>query len=590
MRNKGGAVSQSCEPAGVRVHVMDTALVIGLWLAAVALANPLGEFALNDDWSYARTVRDLLESGRFKPCGWGAMTLVAHTLWGALFCLPFGFSFTALKVSMITLGAGGLAGVCGICRALKLPRWVLWMTAVMVGFNPLYFVLSCTYMTDVTGAVLAAGAAWFFVCHLRGAGAGSRVPPLLLGTALSVAAVFTRQVSLAVPMAFACVSLACVRRGRWAGHLAAALLPLLVCVLSYGVFMGWLHSGGVLPPAYDHQTDTVWETLRNPELVYQRLAEAFQLLTAYMGWFLFPLIAVALAARPPRGWAGWLSLGAVAAVTIVILSLMAIYVDEDVMPWAQNVINRYGFGPMLLGSEPSINGSGLIWLARPVPQAYWWVVTAAGVSGGIALFWFVASRLGSGVRRLCQRRGLEGGHGAILFLILAIPAYMLPLMLSYPFDRHLLPCTLLTGLALLLHIQGRTGAVGSRVKILCWCVLLPLSLGTVAGAHDYIEINRVKWRAADDLMRSGVSVGRIDAGFEFNGYYKHTPETRWMGTCPNRPFGTSYEDYVISNLVYPGYAIMAAYPARCWLPGNRLQILVLRAVTVRRPGPFAPGR
>jgi hypothetical protein len=350
--------------------------------------------------------------------------------------------------------------------------------------------------------------------------------------------------------------------------------------------MRWLRSGGVLPPAYDHQTDTVWETIRNPVLVYQRLAEAFQLFTAYIGWFLCPLLAITLVARPPCGRAGWLFFGGAGAVTVAVLSLMVIYVDRNAMPWSQNVINRYGFGPMLFGSEPTISGSWLIWLARPVPPAYWWVVTAVGVAGGVALAWFVVSRLGSCARRLFQRRALEGDHGAILFLILAVPAFMLPLMLSYPFDRHMLPCALLAGLALLLHIQGRTGAVGSGVKILCWCVLLPLSVATVAGAHDYIEINRVKWRAAADLMRSGIAAERIDAGFEFNGYHKHTPETRWMGTCPNRPFGTGYEDYVISNLVYPGHTIVTAYPARCWLPGNRIKVLVLRAVTVRRPGPF----
>jgi len=242
---------------------------------------------------------------------------------------------------------------------------------------------------------------------------------------------------------------------------------------------------------------------------------------------------------------------------------------------------------VLLGGEPAIEGSWGIWLARPIPRVYWWVVTAAGVSGAIAFAGFIALRLAFWAGRLWRGRALEGEHGAVLFLILAVPAYLLPLVLSYPFDRHLLPCVLLLALALLLHIQGRAGGVGARVKILCGCVLLLFSLGTVAGAHDYIEINRVKWRAAGDLMRSGIAAGRIDAGFEFNGYYKHTPETRWMGTCPNRPFGTGDEDYIISNLVYPGYTIVAAYPARCWLPGNRIQILVLRADQVRRPGPFA---
>jgi hypothetical protein len=214
-------------------------------------------------------------------------------------------------------------------------------------------------------------------------------------------------------------------------------------------------------------------------------------------------------------------------------------------------------------------------------------VTAVGVLGGSALLWFIVSRFGSCLLRLLKRRPLEGGHGAVLFLILAVPAYMLPLMLSYPFDRHLLPCACLLGLALLLHIRGHAGGVGLKTITVCWGVMLPLALCTVVGAHDYMEINRVKWRAADDLMRSGIAAERIDAGFEFNGYYKHTPETRWMGTCPNRPFGTGHEDHVISNLVYPGYTIAAVYSTRCWLPGNRVKMLVLKTGDVKRPGPYA---
>lgn len=40
--------------------------VYGRW---VAVASPIGEFTLNDDWAYAHS-RHLLETGRFKLSNW----------------------------------------------------------------------------------------------------------------------------------------------------------------------------------------------------------------------------------------------------------------------------------------------------------------------------------------------------------------------------------------------------------------------------------------------------------------------------------------------------------------------------------------
>jgi hypothetical protein len=49
-----------------------------------------------DDWSYARAVQSLIQNGRLELTGFTSMPLIAHVFWGALFCFPFGFSFTAL--------------------------------------------------------------------------------------------------------------------------------------------------------------------------------------------------------------------------------------------------------------------------------------------------------------------------------------------------------------------------------------------------------------------------------------------------------------------------------------------------------------
>jgi hypothetical protein len=81
----------------------DLLLMTGLWAVMTWIANPLGDFPLNDDWTYGVSVKALVEEGRmFYLTEWACKTLVAHVFWGALFCLPFGFSYTALRFSQLT--------------------------------------------------------------------------------------------------------------------------------------------------------------------------------------------------------------------------------------------------------------------------------------------------------------------------------------------------------------------------------------------------------------------------------------------------------------------------------------------------------
>ena len=84
---------------------MTKALLISLAVFAVAvvLVNPVGDFPLNDDWSYGSAVKGLVEQGVYRLSDWTAMPLLTQVLWGSLFSLPAGFSFTALRFSTLAM-------------------------------------------------------------------------------------------------------------------------------------------------------------------------------------------------------------------------------------------------------------------------------------------------------------------------------------------------------------------------------------------------------------------------------------------------------------------------------------------------------
>ena len=94
-----------------RGQLLDIAFLIMIDVSSLLIVNPFGDFPLNDDWVYARAVKGLVEHGDWRPIGFTGMSLITHSLWGSIFCLPVGFSFNALRLSTITLSIMGMVGV-----------------------------------------------------------------------------------------------------------------------------------------------------------------------------------------------------------------------------------------------------------------------------------------------------------------------------------------------------------------------------------------------------------------------------------------------------------------------------------------------
>src|SRR5712691_4826406 len=132
-------------------------------LPVVAL-RPFQDAPFIDDWTYAWSVEHLLRTGRLKILDWSVSVNVVHVLWGALFCVPFGFSFTALRVSTWVASLLGLVGLYTLLRELGVRRADALLGVGVVAFYPVYFILSFSFMTDVPFVALVI---WFFAALAR---------------------------------------------------------------------------------------------------------------------------------------------------------------------------------------------------------------------------------------------------------------------------------------------------------------------------------------------------------------------------------------------------------------------------------------
>ena len=177
-------------------------VVLGLlgvvWAALWLLTDPRGDFALNDDWVYALAVRSIIETGRFSLPSPSSANVIAQAYWGALFCLPFGFSFTALRLSTFVLGTVGVGSLYFLLRECDASRAVAFVGAMALATNPLYLGLADSFMTDVPFTALAICSLWL---HVRGV-RRSNAATMFAGFAIAVFALMVRQFALVLPLAF----------------------------------------------------------------------------------------------------------------------------------------------------------------------------------------------------------------------------------------------------------------------------------------------------------------------------------------------------------------------------------------------------
>jgi hypothetical protein len=102
-----------------------------------------------DDWTYAWSVQHYLQTGTLRMLEWSAHYPLAQILWGALFSQLLGFSFVVLRLSTLVLAWAGLLAFFLTLRELGIPPFRAGLGTLVVWCNPLFFLLSHSFMTDV---------------------------------------------------------------------------------------------------------------------------------------------------------------------------------------------------------------------------------------------------------------------------------------------------------------------------------------------------------------------------------------------------------------------------------------------------------
>ena len=503
-------------------------VAVTVFLAAVALCRPWGDYPLNDDWQYARTARTFAETGRIVVDTPVAPALVGQTLLAAPVIRLCGFSHTALRFLTIGLAVLGLWCVDRLLKHAGGSASLRLVVLLVLALNPLYFYLGASFMNELYGHVpaLVAAVLWF-----RGRSRSSPDGPIVgTGVALAVGALmaasfWTRQTCV---VWFAALAIAGLLRAALDGdrsRLRRSLPPLAAgaaaCALGIALYFPWVRATGNVRPQFTGPLAAL-ASFDARAWIDQPIV-----FVAYMSVFLAPLL---LLVRLRRGatqavWSAGLLLGAWLGSLLLAhhaLDSTGLGWLHPSFPYLGNVLFDTGLGPVHLAwssllRTPHLPGFESVQLFAIVAVGFWGLLVPR-----------LGAFLRSG-RREAVEVFLFGAAGAILSLAATIQAFRMQV-----FDRYHLPGVLggllALGAFLAFDATAGTSATGTWGRWPAGVAGLALSLFTVAALHDQFRRNDARWALVRDYLDQGLPLLRLDAGYEVSGWLNYDVYSR-----PERP-------------------------------------------------------
>jgi len=505
--------------------------------------------------------------------------------WGAAFCLPSGFSFTALRFSTLVLGLIGVLTTYGLFLEIGASDGVALFGALSFGFNPLYLVLSYTFMTDVPFVTFCLLSLYFLLRAMR----TNSNREMAVGLLFACIALLTRQNGLAI---FIAAGLALLAKERLRARTALiAVIPILLGVATQLLFQGWLNSTHRLPVVY--QLQVRWILNICSHMSWRSIvafADAYVVFMVYLGLFSFPFLMF----LGPHKLISLFHSRSMTFVTVLFAAFAVHFLRHGKMPLLPNVLYDLGLGPAILYDTDTLQLHHL----PKAGDAFWTVMTFAGLVGAIFLFQAALVAIAEIFSRGEYAPVRIRRQAMVLFLATGM-IYIAPMVVLWSrqlvFDRYLL---LLVPLATLLLVQSSAthelAETGYRFSVPAVVTLALFGVFSVAGTHDYLSWNRVRWQALNNLMQEQhVSPKQMDGGVEFNAWYLYSrsypnpllsvdidwnkkPESMERKPAPTKSWWwVASDDYVVTFGPVPGFTELKCYQFQRWLPPGEASILIL---------------
>jgi hypothetical protein len=529
------------------------AAVFVVWIAAILIANPRGNFPIDDDWCFIQPAQAFARSGDVRLPWCAQMTLVTQLAWAGAFVTATHFSIEMLRLSTLLLAGAGLVAVWCLAREVGASPTTAAVASAAFALNPIVFQLSNTFMTDVPAAAWAAFAALALTRALK----RPNTATLAAATVFSLCTVFVRQPGVLLPIMFAPAFLS--MHGASRRTIAPALIPGVIAVSCLLGFQTWITVTGRRGEYYAHfmgglsTADAAGPLIRAADAA-KRLA----IIVFHASWWTLPMLLWTQSRPDSRRARRWFA-GALVAGLLVFVPL------SRTAPWGSSLLVDFAIGP------PMLRGSDLPGMPVPHAPRIVWVVwsAAAGLCLAIGLL-----RVGLYARSAMRDwRTTDRFRLAMMILSTAVVTATIGAMAALQFyDRYMLFLIPLFIVVCVLTSDtvGPTAWPAMRVTALGFLAMFAVL--AALSTHDLFALNRARWLVIDRIVASRqYATADIDGGVEF-----------WRWKEPDhKPPDHPKIVVALGNLV--GFQPCSAVPFTRWLPLRHDQVVVLVPSSDRCP-------
>jgi hypothetical protein len=505
-------------------------------LLAALLVHPVLEQALNDDFSYTRTAQILAKNGHIVYNAWATAMLGWQLYLGALFIRLFGFSFTAVRLSLLPVAMLNAFLLERSFVRSGLREAYATLGALTIVLSPLLLPLTFSFMSDLPGLFLVVLCFYSCLRVLAARTTATQIAWLLF-------AIFSNAVG------------GTVRQIAWLGLIV--MIPCLLVLLRRQRTLVLTGIGGCLAGVcflvwmihwFNAQPNTIAESAFPAAVTAEMLHKLRFALQAALLEFASLLLPVTACFLLP-------ALRRRSGIILVCLSVAA-FLGAMVVLGRQHQLallmqptlinNLSEFGAFI----SPLPGAQKVVLGDPLRLA----ITGFAVASAAAACALIPAGRVSKARQLPagEPEALQTASTQLPFLVptpgqlatLVLPFCLFYLLLLLPrgatvflFDRYLLPLMVFAILGLLRLAQGR---VGPRVPAFAVAMLVLFAGYAIAITHDLFAVYRARLSAINQIIAAGVPPNQINGGFEFNGWQEilltgRLSDPRLPGTRPWRP-------------------------------------------------------
>jgi len=462
------------------------------FILALLFVNPIGNFPLNDDWSYGRVALELVRSGVYSPLNSGGMTLISHVTWGALVAKIFAPDFTGLRLSsLFALFISSLL-LIKIINLNKTPDLLIfWLIFV---FNPVIFLASNTFMTNISFQMFFLASVYSYQLLDKNESTLKKTT-VFLSTTL---AVMCRQVGLILPVTYFIIDKIKKKENIFKIPLSNFYFLLIFSNIIF-IFIYYLSykSKIVGPYGFGAGERNLINNLFDKNLIEDKVHN-FIFLTQLISVPLFPVI-----------------LTRIKKLEILISVALAIFAFHILPHQFSEIISGYyrnGFNPIVLKEFPF-----------QFPTYVLSIINYLSLISFFSLFCFAISIF----KELPLKSNLLKNSDNKFTFLLMFFLYSIPIYISYKvYEEYTIPSFVL--LLILISKYKKK----NKFNIISYLFAIAIVFFSLFGVKDYLSWNRVRWSILNNLeFIKQTPAYLIDGAFEWNNY-KFYPNGRNFNAEP----------------------------------------------------------